>query len=119
MKLLISGSRGIKSFDLTPYIPADTDMIICGGAAGIDTLAEEYADRMRLSKMVFRPQYSRYGRAAPLKRNEEMVRLADTVLIIWDGKSSGTRHTMDYARKMGKDVRVVHIPTSGGDAEDE
>ena len=39
----------------------------------IRALAEEYADTRRLSKLILRPAYARYGKAAPLKRNEEMV----------------------------------------------
>ena len=30
MKLLVVGSRSIETFDLTPFIPADTDLIITG-----------------------------------------------------------------------------------------
>ena len=50
MKLLIIGSRGILDFDISPYIPDDTDLIISGGATGIDSIAEAYADSHRLSK---------------------------------------------------------------------
>ena len=45
MKLLIAGSRGIKNFDLEKYVPEEVTLIISGGAAGIDALAEEYADK--------------------------------------------------------------------------
>ena len=109
MKLLISGSRGITDFDLAPYIPQNTDTIICGGAKGIDQIAEEYADRMHLAKMIVRPQYERFGRAAPLKRNEEMVRMADEVLIIWDGVSRGTDYTAKKAKDMQKPLRMVLV----------
>ena len=50
MKLLVVGSRSITDFDLSPHIPPEVDTIISGGAGGVDTLAEEYADRHRLSK---------------------------------------------------------------------
>ena len=107
MKILIAGSRSISEFDLAPYIPAETDTIISGGAAGIDTLAERYADEHFLNKVIVRPQYERYGRAAPLKRNEQMVDMADEVLVIWDGASKGTAFTVRYAEKQGKPVRVI------------
>ncbi len=119
MRLLISGSRGITDFDLAPYIPSDTDTIICGGASGIDRLAEEYADTHHLSKMILHPQYRRFGRAAPLKRNEEMVEMADAVLIIWDGKSKGTRYTMELARKTGHEIQVVTVSGEMTLSEDE
>ena len=82
MKLLIVGSRSITEFDLSPYISDDIDAIISGGAYGIDTLAEQYADSHRLSKYIIRPRYDIYKRAAPLKRNEQMVDMADAVLVI-------------------------------------
>ena len=107
MKLLIVGSRSIREFDLSPHVPKGVEVIISGGANGVDTLAEEYADENRISKMILRPDYARYGRGAPLKRNEEMVNMADAVLVIWDGISRGTKYTVDYAEKQGKRVVLV------------
>lgn len=109
MKLLIAGSRSICDFDLSPYVPSEVDTVISGGADGIDRLAEEYADRHRLSKYILRPRYERYGHAAPLKRNEEMVDTADAVVIIWDGRSKGTQHTITYAKKKNKPLTLVQI----------
>ena len=112
MKLLIAGSRKIMDFDLSPYIPDTVDLIISGGAEGVDSLAERYADAKRISKLILRPQYGRYGkRYAPLKRNEEMVDLADEVLVIWDGASKGSVHTMEYAKKLQKPLRVILFDT--------
>ena len=109
MKLLIVGSRSITNFDLEAYITPETEHIISGGANGVDTLAEEYADKHRISKLIMRPAYAHYGKGAPLKRNEEMVKLADAVLVIWDGKSRGTKYTADFARKEGKKVTAVTV----------
>ena len=107
MKLLIVGSRSIQNFDFSPYVPEGVTLVISGGANGVDTLAEKYADKNRISKMILRPDYARYGKGAPLKRNEEMVKLADAVLVIWDGVSRGTKFTADYAEKQGKRVILV------------
>ena len=109
MKLLIAGSRSIADFDLTEYIPEGIELIISGGAKGVDTIAEKYADKHKISKLILHPNYSLYGRAAPIKRNEIMVDLADNVLVIWDGKSKGAMYTADYAKKKGKDVIVVTV----------
>ena len=73
MKLLIAGSRSIKEFDLSKHIPANTELIITGGANGVDNLAEKYADDHRISKLVIRPRYDLYGKSAVLKRNETTV----------------------------------------------
>ena len=107
MKLLIVGSRSIKTFDLSEYVSSDIDVIISGGADGIDSVAEEYADKKKLSKIIIRPRYDLYGRAAPIKRNEIMVDMADEMLVIWDGVSRGTKYTADYAKTKNKPVRIV------------
>ena len=109
MKLLIVGSRSFKDFDLSPYISTEVDTIISGGADGIDCMAEQYADLHRLSKYILRPRYDVYGRAAPLKRNEQMVKMADAVLVIWDGHSKGTQYTLKYAKKMNRAVTLIQI----------
>jgi hypothetical protein len=110
MKLLIAGSRNITDIDISPYIPDDTELIISGGANGVDTLAEQYADKKRISKLIMRPQYNLYRRNAPLKRNDQMVDICDKVLIFWDGVSRGTKHTIEYAKKKGKPVEVITLP---------
>ena len=107
MKLLIVGSRSITDYDLEKHIPSETTMIITGGANGIDTLAEKYADKKRLSKLILRPEYHLFGKAAPLKRNEKMIEICDMALIIWDGASKGTKYSIDYAEKIGKRVTVI------------
>ncbi|MGM9936633.1 MAG: hypothetical protein ACI38A_04760 [Candidatus Ornithomonoglobus sp.] len=107
MKLLIIGSRSITNIDISKYIPENVELIISGGAKGVDALAEEYADRHKISKLIMYPQYERFRRAAPLKRNEKMIELADYVLVFWDGKSKGTKYSIDYSYKMGKEMRVV------------
>ena len=109
MKLLIAGSRSIVEFDLSWHIPEDVDLIISGGAVGIDTLAEQYADAHGIEKLIIRPEYEKFGRAAPIKRNEAMVDLCDAVLAVWDGSSRGTAYTLKYARKKGKKIIEVVI----------
>ena len=109
MKLLIAGSRSILSFDLSKYIPDDTDLIITGGAQGIDSVAEKYADTHNISKLVVRPKYKVYGKAAPLMRNKDMIDLCDSVLVIWDGHSRGTKFTIDYSNKIKRPIRVINI----------
>ena len=109
MKLLVVGSRSITNFDLSQYILPEIDTIISGGAVGIDMLAEKFADSHHLSKYILRPRYNIYGRCAPLKRNEKMVDMADSVLIIWDGFSKGTQYTLEYAKKVNKPITLVQI----------
>lgn len=109
MKLLIVGSRGINEFDIENYISDDVDVILSGDAKGIDLIAEKYADKKRISKIILRPKYNLYGKAAPLKRNEELVEMSDKVLAVWDGFSKGTYHTINYAKKINKEIQIVTV----------
>ena len=109
MKIVIAGSRNIDNFDLSQHIPSNVDLIITGGASGIDNLAEKYADKHKISKLIMLPDYKRYGKAAPLRRNEIMVDLADLVIVVWDGKSRGTKYTIDYATKKGKNLIIITL----------
>ncbi|MBR6562911.1 MAG: hypothetical protein IKK70_03120 [Clostridia bacterium] len=98
MKVAIIGSRGITNADIGKYIPPDTTLIISGGARGVDTLAERYADEHGIEKLILLPQYELYGKNAPLIRNKAIVEHADLVIAFWDGSSHGTRFTIDYAK---------------------
>ena len=81
MKLLIVGSRSISDIDISEYISEKAELIISGGASGVDTIAEEYADKNKISKLILRPQYELYRRAAPLKRNDLMVDICDNIIV--------------------------------------
>lgn len=115
MKTAIIGSRKIDNVNLENYVPEETDEIISGGAVGVDTLAREYAKRHGLRLTEFLPEYERYGRAAPLVRNGEIIKAADIVLAFWDGKSAGTKHVIEECRKLGVKVKIF-IRYEGGDA---
>ena len=107
MKLAIVGSRGLTVEDLTPYLPPDATEIVSGGAKGIDQCAARYAREQGLILTEFKPDYRRYGRGAPLKRNLEIVDYADSVLIFWDGASHGARFVIDACQRLGKPHRVI------------
>lgn len=106
MKLAIAGSRSIQSIDLAPYTEGVTE-IISGGAKGVDTLAADYAKAHGIKLREIYPDYARFGRGAPIKRNYEIVDASDRVLVFWDGQSRGTLSVIKYAEKTGKPCQVV------------
>lgn len=107
MKIAVIGSRNLTVDDLGKYLPPETTEIISGGARGIDTCAKNYAIANNIKLTEFLPDYKRYGRAAPLKRNILIIEAADIVFAFWDGKSNGTRFVINKCMKYGKEVRIL------------
>lgn len=109
MKVAVIGSRGLSMSDLGRYLPENTTEIVSGGAKGVDTSAREYAKKNGIKLTEFLPEYTKYGRSAPLKRNITIIEYSDIVLAFWDGKSRGTKFVIDNCRKLGVEVRVYII----------
>ncbi len=106
MKVAVIGSRNLVVNDLGKYLPEETTEIVSGGAKGIDTCAREYALANGLKLTEFLPDYKRYGRGAPLKRNLQIIDCADCVLAFWDGQSKGTKFVIQHCKAQNKPVRV-------------
>ena len=107
MRLAIIGSRSIKSIPFEDFVPNEVTEIVSGGACGVDSAAKEFARKNGIAIIEFLPKYSIYGKAAPIKRNEEIVAYADEAIAFWDGKSRGTEYTIRLFKKSGKKIRVI------------
>lgn len=81
------GSRGLKVPNLGNYLPENVTEIVSGGAKGVDTCAKEYALSRGIKLTEYLPEYEKYGKVAPLKRNITIIESADLVLAFWDGIS--------------------------------
>lgn len=106
MKIAIIGSRNLGVINLGNFLPEDITEIVSGGARGVDTCAREYALAHGIKLTEFLPDYNRYGRGAPLKRNLEIIAYADLVLAFWDGTSRGTKYVIDNCKKQGVPIKV-------------
>lgn len=109
MKVAVIGSRGLTVDNLEKYLPPETTEIISGGAKGIDTCAREYAISHNIKLTEFLPEYEKYGKSAPLKRNITIIENADIVLAFWDGKSNGTRFAIEKCREFEKEIKLEVI----------
>lgn len=109
MRTAVIGSRGLTVKDLGRYLPKDTVEIVSGGAKGVDASAREYALSHGIKLTEFLPEYEKYGRSAPLKRNIAIIEYSDVVLAFWDGNSRGTKFVIDTCRKLGKEVIVYTL----------
>lgn len=112
MKLAIIGSRNLSVENLEKYLPHGIDEIVSGGARGIDSCAEKYAINNNIKFTVFLPEYEKYGRTAPLKRNLQIINYADEIVAFWDKKSRGTKFVIDNCRKQGKHIKIFVCKTT-------
>jgi hypothetical protein len=109
MKLAIIGSRAIENLDLNEYIKEKPDVIISGGAKGIDTIAWEWALKNNIEIIVHRPNYNKDGKWAALKRNDIIINEADKIIAFWNGKSTGTKYVIEKAKKINKPLEIILI----------
>lgn len=106
MKVAIIGSRHLVVNNLNDYLPEEVTEIVSGGAKGIDTCAKLYALQNKIKLTEILPEYSLYGRGAPLKRNLQIIRYADLVLAFWDGKSKGTEFVIKNCEKENIPIKI-------------
>lgn len=123
LRVIIAGSRDFSDYELLKKsaieiitkktMLLDLTRIISGGARGADTLGERFANEMGLEISRFIPDWDGLGKRAGYVRNAEMAKFAveddnDGMLIaFWDGKSRGTKHMIDLAKRYGLEVHVV------------
>lgn len=107
--IAVVGGRKFTNYDLIveelqQYMPF---ILVSGGAHGADSLAEKFADFNDLKKIIFLPDWKKFGRSAGYRRNAMIVERADLVIAFWDGASKGTKLTIDLAKEKGVPLRIV------------
>jgi len=110
--IAVIGSRSFKNFKflsqiLDEYLETVT-LIISGGADGADKLAARWARKRDIETKVFDPDHKRYKHAYH-HRNRLIAEACQLLIAFWDGSSTGTKYTIDYARRLGKPVRIVRF----------
>ena len=110
MRVAIVGSRDWNDWDALDKtllsLDKTKDVIISGGARGVDSMAAHLAKKYGFKVVVHPADWDRDGRSAGYIRNEEIVLDSDIVLAFWDGESRGTLHTITLAERYGKPVRI-------------
>lgn len=113
MRVAIVGSRNFNDFsmfekEIDKYKDKITE-IVSGGAKGADKLAQKYTKKHNIPIKIFKPDWKRFGKRAGIVRNREIVENSDLVIAFWDGKSKGTKFTIEYAKSLNKEVVIVKV----------
>ena len=112
MTVGIVGSRGFANEDqvraFVRTLPSHY-AIVSGGAAGVDSWAEDEAKKRGITVLVHLADWKTYGKRAGMIRNVLIVNDADEVHAFWDGESRGTKHSIILAKRSKKPC-TVHLP---------
>ncbi len=84
------------------------DMVLVhGGGPGVEKIAASWAERNGVHQVVCKPDWDRHGRAAPFRRNDELLNLLPRGVIAFPG-SGITDNLVDKARSL--DIPVMRCP---------
>jgi len=120
MRVIIAGGMNVvKRYHIDTAVAKSTFIItqvICGGAAGADTLGREWAQERRIPVKTMNAKWDdldapgaiiktngrgQYNARAGHDRNAEMAKVADGLILVWDGKSKGSANMLAKAKKAG------------------
>ncbi len=111
MKFAIVGSRDFNDYkymkSVLDYMPVTH--IISGGAIGADLLARRYARENDIAYTEYPAYWEKQGKQAGAIRNNKMVKDCDEVIAFWDGRSPGTRITVNMAGQHGKKANIFKV----------
>lgn len=107
--LAIIGSRTFDDYNLLKTELdklSKVDLICSGGALGADSLGEKWAKESGVRTLIFKPDWNKYGKSAGMIRNKDIISNSDGVICFWDGKSKGTKNSIELSLKLNKPIII-------------
>jgi len=114
-KAAIVGSRNYSDYQTFKIIinnirsKQNIDMIISGGALGVDSLAYKYAIEQGITFVCHPPKPEDGYPAKFFRRNLRIVAASELVIALPMGKSTGTRHSISLAKKLQKQLIIIEL----------
>jgi hypothetical protein len=69
-------------------------------AKGAERIAARWADTRKVPQIAFKPDWTQHGKAAPFKRNDQMLAVLPIGVLVFPG--SGIQHNLaDKAKMLG------------------
>ena len=104
--IAVTGGKHLKDVDavarsLDKVRAKYNDMVLVhGGGPGVEKIASQWAERNEVHQIVCKPDWNRHGRAAPFRRNDELLNLLPKGVIAFPG-SGITDNLIDKAESLG------------------
>ncbi len=115
MKLGIVGSRKLDDYQIVEdainkYFK-NVSFIISGGAQGTDSLGILYAQIHKIPYLEHLPDLKKYKdfAQAAMARNTLVVEDSDAIIAFWDGKSAGTKDSINKAKSSNTPLTIIKI----------
>lgn len=86
--------------------------VVSGTAIGADRLGEKWATANGIPIKEMPADWNRYGNAAGPMRNKAMAEYADAAIVVWDGKSPGSRNMVENMIRKKKPYYVALTSTT-------
>lgn len=85
-----------------------SDVIISGGAEGVDTFAQQYAKEKGCKLVIHYPDPNKPSPDRYFERNQKIVHDSDIIIAFNKNEKSGTINTINYAKKVDKKVEIFN-----------
>ena len=123
MNLALIGSRNFHDYDSFHKAVlltlqkwgknlSDVEYIVSGGAKGADTLAEIFAKEYSIKPMIFpvkKEDWYKYGKAAGIMRNTQIIDNASHVIAFPSKYGKGTQDSINKANKRKLPIQILYI----------
>lgn len=119
MRLIIAGSRttpaqNTKNYAIIAnwlrehgYEETVTEVVSGTCQNSADILGERWATVNDIRITPYPAKWHLYGNRAGILRNGEMAVYGDELLVLWDGKSPGTKNMIDEMRRRNKPYHIL------------
>lgn len=97
--------------------PFQIGELVSGGARGVDSLAEEYAENNNIDLTVMEADWDTFGSFAGPRRNSEMADYAEAGVIIRVDESAGSTDMLKKARKHFGEENIFLVDIDSTDTE--
>lgn len=110
MKVIVTGGREYSNYELVSEIlnivfnelyPGEATTLVQGGAKGADALAKRWAMENSVPYEEFEAEWSKYGKVAGFKRNQEMLEESGKCVVVAFPGGNGTYDMIKRTNRMG------------------